>query len=105
MTRYFLSRGGTILTNILLGTKLSDMTSGFELFTRNALKEILDKGITSRGPFFQTEIKVHAHNFNITEVPIMYNATGQTTKSKFVSDSLSCLWRLFKHKSLSNQYA
>src|SRR5690348_11097790 len=30
--RYLVSRGGTILTNLLLGTKQTDMTSGFELF-------------------------------------------------------------------------
>jgi len=98
ITRYLLSRGGTVLTNMLLGTKLHDMTSGFELFTHDALTAILNKGITSRGPFFQTEIKFHAHQFKIAEVPIQYNATGQTTKSKYISDSLGCLWRLFQQK-------
>jgi len=95
---YIVSRGGTILTNILLGTKLDDMTSGFELFTRDALKKILDKGIMSKGPFFQTEIRFHAHSLNITEVPIQYRATGQTTKSNYLSDSLGCLWMLFRQK-------
>jgi dolichol-phosphate mannosyltransferase len=98
-TRYLLSRGGSILTNILLGTKLQDMTSGFELFTHDSLKSILNKGIKSRGPFFQTEIKYHAHKFKIAEVPIQYNATGQTTKARYLSDSLKCLWTLFKQEN------
>ncbi len=97
-THYLISRGGTILTNILLGTKLKDMTSGFELFTRDALKNILDKGITSHGPFFQTEIKFYAHNFKIAVVPIQYHSTGQTAKLKYIFDSLECLWRLFQRR-------
>ena len=32
--RRLISRGGTVLTNLLLGTRLSDMTSGYELFGR-----------------------------------------------------------------------
>src|SRR5678816_268806 len=38
LKRYLVSRGGTVLTNLLLGTKQTDMTSGFELFTRKALE-------------------------------------------------------------------
>ena len=32
--RYVISKGGSVAAKILLGTSLSDMTSGFELFTR-----------------------------------------------------------------------
>lgn len=53
-SRYIISRGGIILSNTLLGTKLSDMTGGFELFKADALKIILEENICSRGPFFQT---------------------------------------------------
>ena len=34
ISRYIISKGGTLLVNFLLGTKLSDMTSGFELFNK-----------------------------------------------------------------------
>ena len=60
--RRTVSRGGTLLTNLLLGTRLTDMTSGFELFTRDALEHVLARGIRSRGPFFQTEIKAHCRD-------------------------------------------
>src|SRR3954471_15682097 len=53
--RRVISRGGTLLANLLLGTKLKDMTSGFELFSRKALQYVLERGIHSRGHFFQTE--------------------------------------------------
>ena len=39
--RKFVSKGGTVLTNLMLNTKLSDMTSGFQLFRRPILERIL----------------------------------------------------------------
>ena len=99
--RYIISRGGTILTNLLLGTKLYDMTSGFELFTRKALQKIIDKGIVSRGPFFQTEIRTYAHKFRITEVSINYRAASHNINGNVLRDAFSNLWRLFRLR-LSN---
>jgi len=63
--RRVLSHGGTLLANAILGTRLTDMTSGFELFSRRALKNVLEKGIYSKGHFFQTEIKTHCRRMNI----------------------------------------
>jgi dolichol-phosphate mannosyltransferase len=94
--RRFISRGGTVLANLLLGTKLKDMTSGFELFTRSALREVLDKGIHSRGHFFQTEIKVHCRKLHIAEVPIHYRAASAGVNSRVLADSFGNLWRLFR---------
>lgn len=95
-SRYLISRGGSILANILLGTKLCDMTSGFELFTQQALREILDSGISSNGPFFQTEIRFYAHRFKIAEVPIHYERAGHKIGSAAILDSFYHLYRLFR---------
>jgi dolichol-phosphate mannosyltransferase len=97
--RRVISRGGTLLTNLLLGTKLKDMTSGFELFTAPALREILSKGIHSRGHFFQTEIKAHAHALRVAEVPIHYRAASQSVNHKVLRDAFSNLWRLYRGRS------
>jgi len=94
-SRYMNSLGGTMLSNLLLGTKLSDMTSGFELFKREALQKILNKGILSKGPFFQTEIRAYAHQFKITEVPIHYRAASYNIGGADLRDAFSNLWRLF----------
>lgn len=94
--RYLISKGGTKLTNLLLGTKLSDMTGGFELFSHNALKVILDMGINSKGPFFQTEIRTHAHRFKIKEIPICYRSPSHNLRKAAIYDALHNLWRLFK---------
>lgn len=96
--RQFISRGGTVLTNLLLGTKLKDMTSGFELFSRAALQQILDRGIHSRGHFFQTEIKIHSRQLRIAEVPIHYRAASNSVNNKVLKDAFGNLWRLFRSR-------
>jgi dolichol-phosphate mannosyltransferase len=96
LLRYWVSYGGTFLTNLLLGTKLHDMTSGFELFTRDALQFVLQQGIRSRGPFFQTEIKAYCRRLHIAEVPIRYRAASHAVGRAAVKDALKNLWRLFR---------
>lgn len=94
--RQLISRGGTILTNSLLGTRLKDMTSGFEMFSRRALRAVLERGINSRGPFFQTEIKTYCRKLRIAEVPIQYRAASHDVNNKALKDSFSNLWRLYR---------
>jgi len=93
--RYLVSRGGSILANLLLGTRLKDMTSGFELFTRDALQAVLEKGIKSRGHFFQTEIKAYCRNLRVVEVPIHYRKPSQNVGIRVLLDALKNLFGLF----------
>lgn len=102
LSRRFISYAGSILTNLLLGTKLKDMTSGFEMFTNAALRKVLDKGIQSRGHFFQTEIKAYCRNMNITEVPIHYRAPSQNVNAAVIIDAFSNLFRLFRKRLAGN---
>ncbi|HEY5838858.1 MAG TPA: glycosyltransferase [Pyrinomonadaceae bacterium] len=96
--RNILSRGGTLLTNALMGTKLKDMTSGFQMFSRAALEHVLAKGIQSRGHFFQTEMKIHCRNLRTVEVPIHYRAASASVNQRVIKDSLKNLWRLYRLK-------
>jgi len=89
------SKGGTLLTNALIGTRLKDMTSGFQMFRHSALAAILDNGLKSRGPFFQTEMKIYARNLKICEVPITYAAPPRGVRQGSISDALSVLLTLF----------
>jgi dolichol-phosphate mannosyltransferase len=93
--RYLISWGGTFVTNMVLGTQLNDMTSGFQLFTTQALQEIIDRGIESRGPFFQTEMKTYARRMKIAEAPIHYRAASHNVGGKHIGDAFKNLWRLF----------
>ena len=101
-SRRLISRWGSVLTNLLLGTKLRDMTSGFEIFASAALRKVLDKGIQSRGHFFQTEIKVYCRNLRIAEVPIHYCAPSQNVNAAVIMDAFSNLFRLFGKRLAGN---
>lgn len=102
--RFLISRGGTLLTNLLIGTRLSDMTSGFEMFSRRTLEKILEHGIKSREHFFQTEIRVYCRNLRLTEVPIHYEAASPRLRISALKDAFTHLWRLYRmhNKSVSS---
>jgi len=94
LARRLVSRGGTRLANLLLGTRLSDMTSGYQLFSAAALRRILDAGIRSRGHFFQTEMKFHARAMAVAEVPITYRAPSPSLNARVLGDAMVNLARL-----------
>jgi dolichol-phosphate mannosyltransferase len=95
-TRRVVSWGGTQLANLLLGTSLTDMTSGFELFSRETLQMVLDRGIRSRAHFFQTEIKAYCRKLKAAEVPITYRAASPGLGISPLQDAFRQLWRLYR---------
>jgi dolichol-phosphate mannosyltransferase len=99
--RKCLSRFGGIVSNLLLGTKLGDMTSGFILYSRSALEQILAEGVQSKGPFFQTEMKYHARNLCYAEVPITYSGASHHIGKKAMDDAKFHLRRLFRERLTS----
>jgi len=94
--RRLVSQGGTTLANLILGTKLSDMTSGFELFSKPVLQNLMEKGISSQGPFFQTELKTYCRGLRWVEVPIQYRAASHNISNASLKDAFANLWRLFR---------
>ena len=98
LKRRTISLGGTLLTNLLLGTRLSDMTSGYELFTRQTLEQVLEKGIRSRAHFFQTEIKVFCRNLKWAEVPISYSHPSPHMSNATVFEAFARLGGLFRQR-------
>lgn len=102
LSRRLISRGGTFLARVLLGSRLTDMTSGFQLFSREALTWILAQGIHSQGPFFQTEVKYHAlRRFAVAETPIVHRAPSHNIGSASMSDAFRGLARLRRNGKLS----
>jgi dolichol-phosphate mannosyltransferase len=92
--RKFISRGGTYLSNLMLGTRLSDMTSGFELFSGEVLRLVLKKGIRSKAHFFQTEVRAYCHGVRICEVPILYRNPSLQVNRSVLFEALFQLARL-----------
>ena len=95
-SRYLLSRGGTLLANLLLGTRMRDMTSGFECFNRRALSYVVSRGVRSRSHFFQTEIRYMMHFWKWLEVPITYSNPSKRVGPRSVLDAVQNLWRLYQ---------
>lgn len=96
--RRILSSGGTLLSNLVLGTKLKDMTSGFEAFQREVLENMnLDKFL-STGHMYQTEMRFYCRNRRSLEVPIHYIGGSSSLKLKSVTESLKILFQLKKHE-------
>ncbi len=97
--RRILSQGGTFLANLVLGTKLKDMTSGFEGFQRKVLESMnLDKFL-STGHMYQTEMRFYCRKLQTIEVPIHYVGTASSLKSSSVAEALRLLFKLKKNES------
>ncbi len=93
-SRYLLSRGGTLLTNLLCGTKMRDMTSGYECFNRTAMEAILKRGVRSRAHFFQSEIRFALRHHQWTEIPIQYRNPSASVGKQNIREALRELWCL-----------
>lgn len=92
--RRILSGGGTLLANLVLGTKLKDMTSGYEAFQRHVLESMNLDAFLSTGHMYQTEMRFYCRKLNTIEVPIHYIAGGSSLKFKAVTEALKILFML-----------
>jgi dolichol-phosphate mannosyltransferase len=102
-SRYLISRGGTWLTNRLLGTKMHDMTSGFECFTRDVLAGVVARGVRSRAHFFQTEIRAAMHDLRWVEIPIDYGCPSKSVGKASVTEAFRVLWALRRERRAKKQ--
>ena len=96
--RRILSGGGTFLSNLVLNTKLKDMTSGFEAFKAEVLDKFDFDKFLSKGHMYQTEMRFYCRNYNTIEVPIHYTAGKSSLKLKSVIEALSILFKLKKNE-------
>ncbi|MBR5361378.1 MAG: glycosyltransferase [Lachnospiraceae bacterium] len=97
--RRILSGGGTMLSNIVLGTKLKDMTSGFEAFQADVLRNLNLDAFLSTGHMYQTEMRFYCRNLNTIEVPIHYTGGSSSLKFRSVTEALRILFELKKNES------
>ena len=98
--RKILSSGGTILANAVLGTKLKDMTSGFEGFQRHVLESMNLDRFLSTGHMYQTEMRYYCRRLNCVEVPIHYIGGDSSLKLRSVTEALEILFKLKKHEAV-----
>lgn len=93
--RTFLSRFGTILSNLLLGTKMYDMTSGFQGFHANIVEKFVEYGLLSKAHFYQTELRYLLRKSRYAEIPIHYRAPSPSVSKKAIVNSFNVLFHYF----------
>lgn len=74
LVRRALSRGGNLYARALLGFPVADSTSGFRVYRRGALEELLRDPIRSDGYAFQVELAYRAwrRGLSVAEAPITF---------------------------------
>ncbi|MDP1621038.1 MAG: glycosyltransferase [Bacteroidales bacterium] len=99
LKRRFLSRGGTALANLLLGTRLHDMTSGYQGFTKEVVTKFSDHPLRSTAHFYQTELRYLLRYYNSKEIPITYKTPSPSVRAGAVLNSLGTLWYYFAKRA------
>lgn len=95
LMRSVFSRGGTLLANIFLGTRMRDMTSGYQGFHRSIVGEFLNYNLLSKAHFYQTELRYLLRKKRYAEVPIHYRAPSPSVSRKAVINSFQVLFYYF----------
>jgi len=74
LVRRFVSRGGCLYAQVLLGMRVRDLTGGFKCFRRSALEAIDLDALSAHGYAFQIETtyRIHRVGLRVQEVPITF---------------------------------
>ena len=102
--RSFLSKIGTILSNLLLGTKMYDMTSGFQGFHADIVKKFLEYELLSKAHFYQTELRYLLRKTRYAEIPIHYRAPSPSVSKNAIFNSLNVLLFYFMKRISSKSF-
>jgi dolichol-phosphate mannosyltransferase len=100
--RRVLSKTGTVLANLLLGTKLRDMTSGYQGFHRDVVAKLITHEFKSKAHFYQTELRYLLRKKRIVEVPIHYQAPSPRVSSKAIKNAYLTLFYYFIQRITSH---
>jgi len=93
--RTFLSKTGTTLSNLLLGTKMHDMTSGYQGFQAEIVEKFLANGLQSKAHFYQTELRYLLRKTRYVEIPIHYRSPSPSVSKKAIYNSIAVLLNYF----------
>ncbi len=93
--RRVLSKAGTLAARLLLGTRLADMTSGFQGFHRSMAEKLVRFPFLSTAHFYQTEVRYLLRKTRLIEVPIHYRAPSPGVSSSSLKNCLSTLLHYF----------
>ncbi len=96
--RKILSKVANIYAKIITKSNIYDMTSGFRIYSRNALEKIEYDKTKSDGYSFQIEMSVRANNqkLKIKEVPIVFNERREGESKMNLKIIIEALFIVFK---------
>ncbi|MBL7884055.1 MAG: glycosyltransferase [Bacteroidia bacterium] len=100
--RRLLSKTGTVLANLLLGTSLRDMTSGYQGFHRDVVAKIINHPFKSKAHFYQTELRYLLRKRRIFEVPIHYQAPSPRVSKNAIKNAYQTLFYYFIQRLMGN---
>jgi dolichol-phosphate mannosyltransferase len=94
--RRFVSRAGSLYAQMLLASRIRDLTGGFKCYRREVLERIDLGAVSSRGYAFQIETTYRAlrAGFRVVEVPIAFSdrEVGASKMSRAIV--LEAIWRV-----------
>lgn len=93
--RRMLSKNGTRLTNLLLGTRMFDMTSGYQGFHREIVGQVINYPFKSKAHFYQTEMRYLLRKKRYAEIPIHYRAPSKSVSKKAIRNAFKTLFYYF----------
>ena len=101
--RRMLSKTGTVLANVLLGTSLRDMTSGYQGFHRDVVAKIIQHDFKSKAHFYQTELRYLLRKRRNFEVPIHYQAPSPRVSQNAIKNAYQSLFYYFIQRLIGNK--
>jgi dolichol-phosphate mannosyltransferase len=96
LVRRFISRGGSLYAQVLLGLGIRDLTGGFKCYRRVVLETIDLDAIDSRGYAFQIETTYRTirAGFRVVEVPITFSDREVGGSKMSRSIVLEAIWKV-----------
>ncbi len=96
LVRRFVSRGGCLYAQILLGVRVRDLTGGFKCFRREALEAIDLDAVAARGYGFQIETtyRVLRKGLRVREIPIRFVERRAGASKMTGSIVAEAMWRV-----------
>jgi dolichol-phosphate mannosyltransferase len=94
--RRFISRGGCLYAQILLGVRVRDLTGGFKCFRRDTLEAIDLDAVAARGYGFQIETtyRVLRKGLRVREIPITFTERREGESKMTGSIVAEAMWNV-----------
>jgi dolichol-phosphate mannosyltransferase len=96
LVRRFVSRGGCLYAQVLLGVRVRDLTGGFKCFRREALEAIDLDALSAHGYAFQIETtyRVLKAGLRVKEVPIRFTERRAGASKMTSSIVAEAIWKV-----------